>query len=213
MKKLAILFTALYFSVNITGTAYAISSFFDFDDGVVQAVETPGLSGLGTYMTNIFGAPVNPNDSQWVGNAAIFNSDAIKTFDRNSRIDFEPGAPGNTNWKLNSVSFNWAVYQATKAKDFGLDVYDDLIEGWRKNIFFITGASDGDNGFSGLIAFDNSWEITKIKFHDAEQFDVGMDNLTINYDSLPGGDPIPEPISFILFGSGLLGLMGYRRKQ
>lgn len=213
MKKLAILFAALFLSVNITATAYAISSFFDFDDGAVQAVETPGLSGLGTYMSNIFGAPVNPNDTQWVGNAAIFNSDAIKTFDRNSRIDFEPGAPGNTNWKFNSVSFNWVVYQATNAKDFGLDVYDDLIEDWRKNVFFITGASDGDNGFSGLISFDNSWEITKLKFHDAEQFDVGMDNLTINYDSLPGGDPIPEPISFILFGSGLLGLMGYRKKQ
>jgi hypothetical protein len=53
--------------------------------------------------------------------------------------------------------------------------------------------------------------VTALQFHDGGQYDVGIDNLTVNDNrTCPA---VPEPMSLLLLGLGLLGLGVARRKN
>jgi PEP-CTERM motif len=77
-------------------------------------------------------------------------------------------------------------------------------------------ASVGDTGFSGWGAYDKHYAatfdfaaisgdiVTGTLFHNT--MECGNDNLL-------GVDPVPEPVTLILFGVGLVGLTGFIRKK
>ncbi len=111
---------------------------------------------------------------------------------------------GNT-----AVSFTYGVLGLSGARDFGLDIYDALTGNWVNKVFSLNLPNSTVTpaiGESGLIAFDPAYQITRIRFHDNDAFNVGMDNLYVTTN------PVPEPATLLLLGSGLAGLGAARRR-
>ncbi|MBN1140534.1 MAG: PEP-CTERM sorting domain-containing protein [Deltaproteobacteria bacterium] len=184
-------------------SAEAATTTFNFEDGE---------SGLTSYMEEVFGGDLTVNNLTWYGNDTLFGSDAIATTGANpGRIDFDPLGRNESDYEILQISFQWAVYDETGKRDFGLDVYDDGIQNWRNNVFVVEGVGDGTTGTLSSLLFDAAWQVTRIQIHDSGLKDVGIDNLTIVDNRAGGGAPVPEPGTMLLLGAGLVGLAGYRR--
>jgi hypothetical protein len=65
-------------------------------------------------------------------------------------------------------------------------------------------------GESGTISFGTG--VSVLEFMDWPAT-IGIDNLVINYGPPGGSSPVPEPVSFILAGSGLIGIYFLRRRK
>jgi hypothetical protein len=77
--------------------------------------------------------------------------------------------------------------------------------------------NDGINGpfVANNILFQNN-ATTRYGLIDLDWFNATNGNFTIgsiSHTSVVGGDPIPEPSTFILLGAGLLSLVALRRKK
>ncbi len=209
MRALASVVAAFGLSFALAAPANALIVNLDFEDGISQGSST-SLSGLNTYLRNAFGSNnVSAGDARWFGSSNTFGSDAIFSRGYSSTLNFDTLSRNASSFEITAISFDWGVFDATSGRDFGLDVYDDAIGGYRNNVFEVSNASDGDTGSSPLITFASSWQVTKLRFHDNGTYDVGMDNLTI-YDNRSGTGggyvAVPEPTAISLLAVGLLGL-------
>jgi hypothetical protein len=179
----------------------ATASFvFDFED---ETNYYGPLSGLEAYMESVFASDITANNAFWWGESLVYGSDILYTKKKSAVLDFDPLAAGASTFEIQAVSFKWLVLDATNGIDFGLDVFDDSSKKWIKNIFHVN-SGNLDYGYTGKITFDDNLEITRLKIHDAGILDVGMDNLEIYTAPIPG--------TVWIFGAGLVGLVGVRRK-
>ena len=183
----------------MSGIATA-SYFFNFEDGTNNYGP---LSGLETYMENIFGNDINVKRAFWWGESLVYDSDILYTKTKSAVLDFDPLDSNASAFEIQKLSFKWLVLDTTCGIDFGLDVFDDSSEKWIKNIFHVN-SGNLDYGHTGEITFDDNLEITRLKIHDAGILDVGMDDLFIQ--------AVPIPGTVWIFGAGLVGLVGVRRK-
>jgi hypothetical protein len=221
MKKVLIILGILVMSLGFSADSKAITTFFDFEDGKDMAGP---LGGLDAYLTGKFGSQVNvvpiPDTSTpsvgWFGkeDSLFQKSDIIFSLAAGGTMDFDPGIIPSA-LKITQISFTWGVFRSQSDVDFGLDVFDHVSNRWISNVFLITdsGIHTGD---SGPIIFDSSLKVTKIRFHDQNAHDVGLDNLTIVDNRAPEislmSISVPEASIMILMSSGLLGLWGFRRR-
>jgi hypothetical protein len=228
VKKVIIFLGILVMSLGLSVKANAITTFFDFEDG--KNKRGPSTSNLNDYLDRTFGrnvevVPISGTSTpsvHWFGEERLFKSDMLFSLAAGGTIDFDPGEIPSA-FKITQVSFTWGIFANTGLIDFGLNVYDDtLIDpktgirgSWRNNVFTISSCPEAI-GDSGPIIFDPSWKVTKIRFHDRDFHDVGIDNLTIvdnrNLVTLGGISSVPEPSIMLFLGSGLLGLWGLRRR-
>jgi hypothetical protein len=195
MKKLAVAMMMVSMLV-FAGSASANTSTFNFD-GYIPSLDS--------YMSSNFAGTESVNTT----NLSSYNN-AIITTNQSGTIDFDP-CRGGACIRLNSVSFNWKVYDETSGYDFGLDVFNSLTNTWVNNVFTVTGVNDGATGFSGLVVFDAAYRVTQLRIHDSGQYDVGIDNLTVNWDNCTS-TAVPEPSTMLLLGFGLAGA-AYARKR
>ena len=203
MKKL-IIATAL--TLLTAGSAHAAYYKFDFDDGVHQPHSVALKGSLDNYMSKIAGREIDAGDAIWHGSSNTFGgSDAIFTKGTRSTLNFDVAARHANLYEIEAIGFEWGVYDPTLGRDWGIDVYDDSIGAWRNNVYQVWHARRGDTGVVDKLVFKDSWQVTRLRFHDNGTYDVGMDNLHI-WDNAPGrpADAVPEPTAAALFGVGLL---------
>ena len=201
MKKFFIFMSATLILFGTSGIAAANSYFFNFED---PACQYGPMSGLETYMEGIFGSDIDIHGALWWGNSIVYGSDIIYTMDKKAVLDFDPLSSDDSTFKIQSVSFKWLVLDVTNGIDFGLDVFDDAAGEWIKNIFHVNHVGNIASGDTGTITFGDDLEITRLRIHDSGILDVGMDNLKIC--------TAPIPATVWIFGAGLIGLLGIRRK-
>jgi hypothetical protein len=222
VKKLLIILGILVTSLSLSANSNATTTFFDFEDG--KDVAGP-LGGLEDYLTGKFGrqvivVPISGSSTlsvgRWGKDELFNNSDIIFALSAGGTLDFDPGIyPSEL--KITQISFTWGVFRPTLSNNssFGLDVFDDISNTWKNDVFVINDFKIQTRD-SGPIIIDNGWKVTGIRFHDDNIRDVGLDNLTIVDNRAPEifTDPIgvPEASVMSLLGSGLIGLWGFRRR-
>jgi hypothetical protein len=174
------------------------------------------------YVMNTFDSLTNltagPNTSIAIDNVNyIEGTGSVKmSWDANvnSRGYFDWTLPGVTNFTGESTSF--AAYTPSYITDVSIEWYDSsgrLVEGWywtpslsnQWNPFTaIQGNASGATGH--IIGSGDITQIASIRFDEISVLKDG----TVSYNNW---DPVPEPNTILLLGSGLALLAGARKKM
>ena len=79
------------------------------------------------------------------------------------------------------------------------------------------GSYDPNDGNSShnqdWLAFSDGLNNSLGQWYDIEQLRMSSEGYIIEYNTNPNSNPVPEPATMVLMGSGLLGMMGFRKRK
>lgn len=205
MKKKILAFLFAVFFICFSVSAWAVPTVYDFED-LYPGNEDHGLIGSGYFGSNINQSP----SWHWVtsGYRPLTGYD-YGTIGKVSSFS----AYGNDLWleTTDGSTFDFVGCYLTAAWNEGLNI-------------LVTGLLDGTDMFSELVVVDpysptwfslNFTGIDELIFSSSggTNADLGGSGGHFVGDNHTFGQPIPEPATMILLGSGLLGLAGIFRKK
>jgi hypothetical protein len=209
---------------------------FTFDDGLVPGQMDGVLLNqhpVSDYLTAGYGCTISArgmsvNQGLWQGNDSQYISThgfTGRAFDIYfGQTDYSlcqgnflsnPGAP------INSVSFDWYVFNPTTGADFTFRAYDadgnfvkEAVRELEDNSYWIFSDDLVDefhwftHGGGGSICFEFDTPVYQIQFSDNGIHDVGIDNLIL--ECAPA--VVPSPGALVLCSIGLLGIGTVRKR-
>jgi hypothetical protein len=198
MKKAIVFISVLALILGIGATAMAAPVTFSFD----SLADGANATTISAYMTTVYGATVTVSGgTPMAEGSGSFPGLLGGTGDR--YIESEPSgdqlititfaAP------ITSVSFDWGKALDPFNADFSVDGTTFA------NFFHVDYTFFSQIGHLNTYAFASP--VLALRFHDEGFGEVGIDNLVVDKAS------VPEPMSLLLLGLGLLGIGVVRRKK
>jgi hypothetical protein len=175
---------------------------FNFNPSALP--DNSNAAAIGTYMTGIYGSTVTATGHNGpvseVGLFTLLGGSGDGYIESEWNNPFESGGQ-------NLIQINFATPITSVAFDYGqwFDSFnaDYTINGSTWINFFTQGYSVLATGNSGTLVLPSG--VIGLRFHDGDYGEVGIDNLVVNR--------VPEPMSLLLLGLGLLGIGVARRKN
>ncbi len=235
MKRLLTGFGITFFVVGITSLACATPVIFfgeDLGGGEnTKLLAYPNAASAETnFRSNLTGAGTEDFEN-FSGNTAIFPGNVSATLNGNGYLDHVPtGTDGNGRYPISGEYF-WEARElfridfseAISAFGFyGVDMGENgefslgLVNGETTNYINLGSSAYIDGGavlYFGFYDLENSYTAITFNAPLGEDF-FGLDDLTIGIEGqISPQTPVPEPATMLLFGTGLVGLIGFRLRK
>lgn len=200
MKKFVVCLSVLVLILGFGGMAKAAPITFNFNPDAL--LDNSNAAAIGTYMTDLYGPAVTVSGHN--GPASETGLFTLLGGRRDGYIEselFNPWGGGGAN----SIQINFATPIASVQFDWGTvtDAFNAYADG-SGTAFFHKDWNPIRTGNSGLITF--AAPVSTLTFVDGGIGEVGIDNLVVTKAA------VPEPMSLLLLGFGLVGLAGMRRR-
>lgn len=205
MRLKAIVLAISFFA---TGTTCAQATFIQFDDRLTfeTATSSTTTETFNAYVSNVNLVGATEDVGPFTMDGTAINGISLIETDGSASFNVD----GTAFWRGIGTTGSMVFNFDTAITAFGVDLFgiNNSVERTQISIgaetFYLPVVDASIASFFGVtsdIAF------TTISFNLLQGEDAGIDNVTF------GSAPVPEPVTLLLFGTGILGLAGSRIRR